>query len=257
MKVKRIVFLIITVAFLFNCRCYFWGPIAPKCRPHSCEDVIIGVKHLDCIDSLYKIDLNSLRYVSIAPLSFNLPDLHAGLDYNVDGTLYLGVAATGDLYKIDPATGVATLVINIPLSYGEIMKCIAFAPVEVPGPDGSSFPAGTLFGAEDRILHAVNIETGEVQVIGDVGRKNDALAFSRDGILYGLEGGNSLHIINTETVGSSKIIDEPLGCHNLTFACEDFLYSAGTVLYRLNPAGGDMDSLCNVSGKTAGLATMP
>ena len=259
MKIKRVLFLIITVAFLFNCRCYFWGPIAPKrppCPP-PCEDVIIGVKHLNCADSLYQINLSTKEYISIAPLSINLPNRYGGLDFNIDDNLYLGVAETGDLYQVDPATGTATLIINIPLSYGKILTSIAFAPVEVAGPDNSSFPAGTLFGAENSIIHAINIETGDVQVIGDVGRKSDALAFSDEGVLYGIEEANALRIIDIETVESSTVISEPLGCHNLTAACDRFLYSAGTVLYRLNPDTGDMDSLCNVSDKTAGLATMP
>ena len=256
MKLKRVLFLIITVAFLFNCRCYFWGPIAPKCRPHVCEDIIIGVKHISCADSVYQIDLSSNEYLSIAPLSINLPDRYGGLDFNIDDNLYLGVASTGELYQVDPATGVATLVMNIPLSYGKIMTSVAFAPVEVAGPD-SNFPAGTLFGAESSIIHAVNIGTGEVQVIGDVGQKSDALAFSSEGVLYGIEGGNSLHIINLETVTATRVINNPLGCHNLTAACDRFLYSAGTVLYKLSPDTGEMDSLCNVSDKTAGLATMP
>jgi outer membrane protein assembly factor BamB len=259
MKIKRILSLIIIVAFLFNCRCYFWGPVCPKwppCPP-PCKNVICGIKYTHCEDSLYRMDLDSLKYETITSLSIKLPNAQAGLDFNIDGTLYLGVAATGDLYEVNTATGAATLAINIPLSYGQIMRCVAFAPIEVPGPD-SSFPAGTLFGAEDSILHAINIETGKVQVIGDVGRGNHALAFSLEGILYGLDANNSLHIISTETANSSEVIANPLGCGGLTSVCNDFLYSADTrYLYRLDPETGDMEIVYDLGHTTAGLATMP
>ena len=259
MKRKKVLFLIITIAFLFSCRCYFWGPLAPKCRPPEkpCENVVYGVKYIGCADSLYRIDLDSLRYEVIAPLSLDLHDRYVGLDFNIDGTLYLIVGSTGDLHKVDTATGVVTFVRNIPLYYGEIMECIAFAPVEVPGPD-SSFPAGTLFGAEDSILHAINIETGEVQIIGEGGRGNDAIAFSREGILYGFNAEQSLHTIDTRTAESSEVIANPLGFASLTSSCDGSLYSADCrFLYRHDPGTGDMESLYDLGHKTAGLASVP
>lgn len=267
MKIKVILIVIIITAFLVNPTCdksltglkdSLYAPVCPPKEKPSCKNVIYGIKYIPGgTDTLYKMNLDCLKYESVAPLSIKMPDGYDGLDFDIDGTLYLGVAATGDLFKIDTATGVATFVRNIPLSYGRIMECIAFAPVAVPGPD-SCFSAGTLFGAEHRIIHAVNIETGEVQVIGDMEHDNDAFAFSREGILYGIDGAKSLYTINTKTAEPSEIIAHPLGWGNLTFASDGFLYSAyWRVLYRLDPATGDMDSLYYLVDETAGLATMP
>jgi outer membrane protein assembly factor BamB len=267
MKLKIPLMLIIPVFFLINMECNknLTAPEDPteeiSCKPKKeppTKNILYGIKYIPGgTDSLYKMNLDSLKYESVAPLSIRMPDGYDGLDFDIDGTLYLGVAATGNLYKIDTTTGAATFVINIPLSYSRIMECIAFAPVKVPGPD-SVFPAGTLFGSEHGNLHAINIKTGTVQFIGETGHDDDALDFSKKGILYGIDGAKSLYTINTRTAESKEIIANPLGWGNLTFAPDGFLYSAyWRVLYRLDPATGNIDSLYYLVQETAGLASIP
>jgi hypothetical protein len=249
MKTK--VILIIVIASLVSFKCN-----KTSTEPENSTNVIYGVKwDLKDTATLYKMDLDNLEYQKVAQIPIYLTDGYDGLDFNIDGNLYLGVAATGNLFKIDTVTGAATFVRNFPLSYGRIMECIAFAPVKVRGPEGY-FPAGTLFGAQGGTIYAINIETGEVQVIGDTGHDNDAFAFSEEGVLYGIDGAKSVYTIDTETGESKEVISNPLGWGNLTFAADGFLYSAyWRVLYRLDPATGSIDSLYYLVDETVGLAS--
>jgi hypothetical protein len=127
------------------------------------------------------------------------------------GTAYTIDATTGELVTLDPTTGTATVVAT---GVGP-QDALAINRVEVPGPDGTTIPAGTLFGATDNLV-TIDVNTGEVTVIGPIGRRISGLAFfsSRSvpiETLYGAESGadGKLVTISTET-GLGTVIG-PIG----------------------------------------------
>jgi hypothetical protein len=122
---------------------------------------------------------------------------------DLDGTIYTVNNGTGELLTLDKATGVATVVAS---GVGQ-QDGLAIAPVDVPGPLGSTYPKGTLFGSTTDLV-VIDKTDGTVTTIAAIGRRIGGLAFRSDGILFGAElslGTDTLVTISTETGAETKM----------------------------------------------------
>jgi len=95
--------------------------------------------------------------------------------------------SSGNLGKVDVATGAVTMVGNM----GITMTDIAFDP------------SGNLFGISFSKLYSINQVSGTPTLIGDLGTSLNSLVFSSTGTLYGANSG--LYSINTLTGSASNI----------------------------------------------------
>ncbi len=155
-------------------------------------------------DCLYKIDLTTgdtvlVGYLGV-PGQFETP---TSMAVDLDGTIYAVNNDTGELLTLDKATGAATVVAS---GVGQ-QDGLAIAPVDVPGPLGTTLPKGTLFGSTFDLV-VIDKTTGALAAVGAIGRRIGGLAFRSDGILFGAElslGTDTLVTISTETGAETKI----------------------------------------------------
>lgn len=150
-------------------------------------------------DSLYYFDLDTGQANLIGSLGTSFAE---SLAFSLDGTLYSSDGQ--NLYTLNTATGAA----NFVTSLNSGADGLAFSPVPVPGPGGTTIPSGTLFGMDSGSLFTINTLTGGITAIGS-GSGNESIAFAPDGTLYGF--GYSpydLYQFSTET-GSGTYIGNP------------------------------------------------
>lgn len=95
--------------------------------------------------------------------------------------------ASGNLGKVDVATGAVTLVGDM----GAVMTDIAFDP------------SGNLYGITFGSLYSINATTAATTFIGSLGASLNSLVFSASGTLYGAN--TSLFSVNTATGAASVI----------------------------------------------------
>lgn len=104
-------------------------------------------------------------------------------------------------------------------------------------------------------LGTVDVATGTVNVIGNMGVVMTDIAFDPSGNLYGISFG-FLYAINAGTAATTLIGSHGVpGGNALVFASDGTLYSAGfssTNLYRINPANGATTSLGNMGFASGG-----
>jgi hypothetical protein len=112
-----------------------------------------------------------------------------------DGNAYTVNNSTGELLLLNRVNGEATVVAT---GVGK-QDALAISRDNLPGPGNTTIPAGALFGATDRLV-TIDRTTGNITVIGSIGRPVAGLVFWRD-TLYGAEAGghNRLVTISTET----------------------------------------------------------
>jgi hypothetical protein len=155
-------------------------------------------------DCLYKIDLTTGDTVFVgylgAPGQFETP---TSMAVDLDGTIYTVNNETGELLTLDRKTGAATVVAT---GVGQ-QDGLAIAPVDVPGPLGTTLPGGTLFGSTFDLV-IIDKATGALTPVGPIGRRIGGLAFRSDGTLFGAElslGTDTLVTLSTETGVETKI----------------------------------------------------
>ena len=185
--------------------------------------VLYGVTDGDA--RLFQINPATAAVTFIGYLGITFPTRFIGMDYrDVDGIMYVGESRSGNLYSVDLTTGAATFVRSIPVTGGHILENMAFTPVPVPGPGGSTLPAGTLFASEAGMLHAIDVDNGTVQYIGETGIDDDAYAMSSSGTLYAYKRYSRFYSVNTRTGASTEISDVGTNGYSLAFGPDGFLY---------------------------------
>jgi len=203
-------------------------------------------------DMLYIIDEDNLQLVPVGSLGISAPSVYVGMDFDLQGALYVGESRNGLLYTVSVETGEATLFHDFG-SYVRFIENMAFVPVDVPGPNGSTWVAGTLFGSEMGDLWGINIETGQATFIGWSNIDMDAIAFSPDGILYAIhaidweypgEGYGILYTVSTID-GLSTFIGFTAPCFGLTFTSDGRLLGTSNEghLFLIDPESGDYNDL--------------
>jgi hypothetical protein len=104
-------------------------------------------------------------------------------------------------------------------------------------------------------LATVDVQTGGVNVIGNMGTQMTDIAFDPSGALYGLSFG-AFYAINATTAAATLIGAHTVPAGNaLVFAADGTLYAAGnssTNLYTINKATGAATSLGNMGFASGG-----
>lgn len=119
---------------------------------------------------LATVNLSTGAATPVGPAT-GIADLMA-MDFAPDGTLYAGSWATNSLYKINPSTGVATLVGT---SLAGVM-------------DFAFNPAGVLYATDSTSLYTINLLTGAatlVAALSGTDGQNMGIAFDAAGNLFG------------------------------------------------------------------------
>ena len=105
------------------------------------------------------------------------------------------------------------------------------------------------------VLATVDVDTGNVNVIGSMGVQMTDIAFDPSGNLYGLSFG-ALYSINRTTAAATFIGNHGVpGGNALVFAADGTLYAAGTSgtsLFTINPASGATTNLGNMGFASGG-----
>ena len=146
------------------------------------------------------------------------------------------------LLTIDPATGIATPVATIPLDVAleGTVRALAFSPEDV-----LYATVRTPFADGDALLYTIDVNTGETTLIGDSGTDHvQGLAFSENGILYGLDGLGRLGVIDVNVGTITAVGDAPRNrdLNSLGFGPAGTMYTAGNdfpELYTLNLQTGE------------------
>ena len=138
----------------------------------------------------------------------------AVLGANAQETLYVATGSNGvagNLYTVDPATAVSTLVgpiVNVSGGGGLGITGLAFDPLNgalygITG--GAHSPTGNTLAST---LVTIDPVTGNATVIGSLGTKLADISFSANGTLYGFNGGISpfsLTTINLTTGAATQV----------------------------------------------------
>ena len=112
---------------------------------------------------------------------------------------------------------------------------------EVSGSGISTAPVSTIYVCDQAgDLYTVNPSTGQTHSIGRMPTVMFDLAFSPTGVLYGVDGNDSLWRINAANASASRVgfmgyYDD---INSLVFSPGGTLYAAGSSLYRVNTGTG-------------------
>lgn len=149
---------------------------------------------------LRTIDLMTGVVTTVGPTGVTGEHDFEGLDFSPSGELFASEDSGGDIYRINVATGAATLVGNTGLDF--------------LGNSGLAFRSdGTLFlitdgGGEDGArLYTVNTATGAATVVGDLTLDTlSSIAFAPDGTLFAIDPDNDFLVtINPTTAAISNV----------------------------------------------------
>lgn len=86
-------------------------------------------------------------------------------------------------------------------------------------------------------LGTVDVTTGDVTVVGNMGVLMTDIAFDPSGVLYGISF-TSLYRIDKDTAAPTFIGSTGISSNSLVFGADGALYTANNRLYTLNPATG-------------------
>jgi hypothetical protein len=104
-------------------------------------------------------------------------------------------------------------------------------------------------------LAIVDVDSGQVTLIGDMGVEMTDIAFAQDGRLFGVDF-ETLYEIDPRTAATTTIGSHDVpGGNALVFAADGTLYAMGgtsTQLYEVDPASGASTALGDVGGFSAG-----
>jgi hypothetical protein len=168
------------------------------------DGVLFGIS--DASDELLTCDTTTGTCSAVGSLGVSVSD--PGLAFTCDGTLFMATeggneedAPPGNLYRVDTATGAATLVGSLLGNFDG--QSIAQGPASVGCPSGMYALDGNFNGDEPR-LGCVDLATGAVSVIGDTGVVVDgqpAIDFDASGVLWLVENldGSDLYTVNVLT----------------------------------------------------------
>ena len=240
-------------------------PDSPDDGPVVVQAAAAGLPTLYAVDrsaNLLRIDPRTGVSAVVGNLGVNFASQYVGMDFDMAGVLYVSEAWEGRLYRVDTHAGKATLVRSVPSGW-KFLENLAFAPVSVAGPEGATWPAGTLLASSEGELHAIDISTGTAHFIGNTGRGDDAYAFSPDGVLYGIDaapGGDPnakppLYRIDTSSAKTTVIANSVEAYVSLAFGPDGFLYSTDPWrLWRIDPKTGASTLVGNTGRYIVGLA---
>ncbi|MCK4374667.1 MAG: hypothetical protein KAX19_05030, partial [Candidatus Brocadiae bacterium] len=141
---------------------------------------------VDSSSHLMRVDPFTGKVTRIGKLNVRLPGIYDGLDFGMDGKLYLSDSWKGCIYSVDPQTAEAAIVRGPSGLYA--FENMTFTPVGVPSPGGGWFEPGTALCSTGGLVCAVDLQSGTVDYIGDTGEDDDAYAISPDGLLYAIDG---------------------------------------------------------------------
>ena len=86
-------------------------------------------------------------------------------------------------------------------------------------------------------LGKVDVATGDVTVVGNMGVVMTDIAFDPTGNLYGISF-NKLYQINKDTAALTPVGNTGITSNSLVFDADGTLYTANSALYKLNPSTG-------------------
>jgi hypothetical protein len=86
-------------------------------------------------------------------------------------------------------------------------------------------------------LGKVDVATGDVTVVGNMGVVMTDIAFDPTGNLYGISF-NKLYQINKDTAAPTPVGNTGITSNSLVFDADGTLYTANNALYKLNPSTG-------------------
>lgn len=90
----------------------------------------------------------------------------------------------------------------------------------------------------NRMLGRVDVTTGAVTLVGDMGRTMWDIAFDPLGNLFGLADGTALYRINRSTAAATFVGNLGTTLNSLTFSPSGTLYGAASQLYSINTSSG-------------------
>lgn len=152
-------------------------------------------------ESLITVSTFDASVISVVGLDRPLVNNPRGFDLGIDGVLY-GVFDGLKLRSIDVLTGTTTLVAD--LTGANSVEAIAFAS------DGSLFASGARTGTIGNELFSINLNTGNLALIGTIGIEIDTLGFGANDVLYGGFSGpgrDNLYTINTASGALTNLGD--------------------------------------------------
>lgn len=133
-------------------------------------------------NTLITLSTANASVMSAVSLDQDIQRSPRGFDLSPDGLLY-GVLPGLELRTIDPTTGATSVVAS--LRGASQVESIAFAP------DGTLYATGSPSTNFANHLYTIDISSGAMSLIGNIGQEIDTLTYARDGFLYGATSGKT------------------------------------------------------------------
>jgi len=152
-------------------------------------------------DNIYLLDLLKVSVISTTKVNDDMLNNGRGFAVSPEGVLY-GIFGRTNFKTIDPETGVTTFIAKIS-GLGDREE--AGTEAMTFGPDGTLYVAASPRNRWGENLYTMDVETGELSLIGQIGDSFidiDNMAFGPDGYLYGADtmpGPNPIWRIDTLT----------------------------------------------------------
>lgn len=113
-------------------------------------------------------------------------------------------------------------------------------------------PSDVLFAHDrDGQLFTVNVDSGDINIIGLMSEQMFDIAFDNDGNLFGISDNGDLYSIDPETAAISLIGSTGEFINALEFSPTGELYGAGEQFYSINPVSGSASAIGDLNGFTS------
>ena len=123
---------------------------------------------------------------------------------------------------------------------GVALFCLSLPSIAAP----VLWIGATRLGEVTSELGKVDVATGAVEVVGDLGFLSFDIAFDPNGNLFGIDQFGQLWSVNP-TTASSNLIGDSVNANSLVFASDGTLYAANDRLYTIDPTTGQETEVGN------------
>lgn len=138
-----------------------------------------------------------------------------GLDFNpVDGVLY-GAATNNNIYTLNPTTGAGTVLTSVSFASPEALYGLAI------NSQGEAYVIADNFNTEDVDLFSLDLVSGSISFIGDLGRGVSGLAFDTHDTLWTIRQTGVYQIDTSTGAVSPQFYQSGAYYLNLTFTPSD------------------------------------
>lgn len=177
---------------------------------------------------------------------------------DANGILYgLGDPLTprgAQLYTLDPGYGTAIASKGIPF---------VWEGFEITMSGAAFSPSGRLYVVEESGAHRLfvaNLFSGQVTVVGTPYPELDTIAFSPDGVLYGLDS-TWLYRIDPNSGSATYVAEVPVQLTSMTFSSQGVLYAVeqgkSATIYSIDRDNGDLRKVITVPGSLLSIISSP